>query len=118
MKKQVLALCLSCALALSMSTPALALRVNTAPGPKPSSNSANASTPSDTGSLTFSQIGPRVEGNNLNIKSAKESLESAKAMDWNAAIKEVEDAKDTLEFSILMMTSSAEQSMAAGHKSI
>ncbi len=118
MKKQVLALCLSCALALSMSTPALALRVNTAPGPKPSSNSANASTPSDTGSLTFSQIGPRVEGNNLNIKSAKESLESAKAMDWNAAIKEVEDAKDTLEFSILMMTSSAEQSMAAAAKAL
>ncbi len=118
MKKQALALCLSCALALSMSTPALALRVNTAPGPKPSSNSTNASTPSDTGSLTFSQIGARIEGNNLNIKSAKESLESAKAMDWNAAIREVEDMKDELEFSILTMSSSAQASVANATKAL
>lgn len=118
MKKQALALCLSCALALSMSTPALALRVNTAPGPKPSNNSTNASTPSDTGSLTFSQIGARIEGNNLNIKSAKESLESAKAMDWNAAIREVEDMKDELEFSILTMSSSAQASVANATKAL
>lgn len=118
MKKQILALGLSCALALSLSSPALALRVNTSPGPKPSSSAASASTPSDNGSLTFSQIGARVEGNNLNIKSAKESLESAKAMDWNAAIKEVEDAKDELEFSILMMTSSAKSSMEAAQKEL
>ncbi len=118
MKKQALALCLSCALALSMSTPALALRVNTAPGPKPSSNSTNASTPSDTGSLTFSQIGARIEGNNLNIKSARESLESAKAMDWNAAIREVEDMKDELEFSILTMSSSAQASVANATKAL
>ncbi|MCI9467150.1 MAG: TolC family protein [Ruminiclostridium sp.] len=118
MKKQALALCLSCALALSMSTPALALRVNTAPGPKPSSNSTNASKPSDTGSLTFSQIGARIEGNNLNIKSAKESLESAKAMDWNAAIREVEDMKDELEFSILTMSSSAQASVANATKAL
>lgn len=118
MKKQALALCLSCALALSMSTPALALRVNTAPGPKPSSNSTNASKPSDTGSLTFSQIGARIEGNNLNIKSARESLESAKAMDWNAAIREVEDMKDELEFSILTMSSSAQASVANATKAL
>lgn len=118
MKQQVLALGLSCALALSLTTPALALRVNTSPGPKPSSSSASAATPSDNGSLTFSQIGARVEGNNLNIKSAKESLESAKAMDWNAAIKEVEDMKDELEFSILMMTSSAKSSMEAAQKEL
>ena len=118
MKKQALALCLSCALALSMSTPALALRVNNAPGPKPSNNSTNASTPSDTGSLTFSQIGARIEGNNLNIKSARESLESAKAMDWNAAIREVEDMKDELEFSILTMSSSAQASVANATKAL
>lgn len=118
MKQQVLALGLSCALALSLTTPALALRVNTSPGPKPSSSAASAFTPSDNGSLTFSQIGARVEGNNLNIKSAKESLESAKAMDWNAAIKEVEDMKDELEFSILTMSSSAQTSVANATKAL
>lgn len=118
MKQQVLALGLSCALALSLTTPALALRVNTSPGPKPSSSAASAATPSDNGSLTFSQIGARVEGNNLNIKSAKESLESAKAMDWNAAIKEVEDAKDELEFLTITMNQSAQNSLGVANAAL
>ena len=45
-------------------------------------------------------------------------MESAKAMDWNAAIREVEDMKDELEFSILTMSSSAQASVANATKAL
>ncbi|MCI8415712.1 MAG: TolC family protein [Ruminiclostridium sp.] len=118
MKKQALSLCLSCALALSMASPAYALRYTSTSGAKPTSNASTAVKPSSSGSLSFSQIGARVEANNLNIKSAKEGLESAKAMDWNAAIRDMEDAMDELELAAAMLTSSSASSVAAAQAAL
>lgn len=112
MKKQALALCLSCALALSLAAPAGAVRYTSTSGAKPTSNAATAAKPASSGSLSFSQIGARVEANNLTIKAAKEGLESAKAMDWNSAIRDLEDAMDELELTSAMLTSSSAASVA------
>lgn len=101
MKKhtRVLALGLTCAALLSLATPAMAARQNTSTTPISASGTTSVTIPSD-GTLAFSQIGERVKANNLTLKAAQESLKQAKAMDWDDAIDEMEDAIDNLDIQI------------------
>lgn len=105
MKRQALTLCLACALTLSLASPAYGVRVSSSQ-PKPTSNPSTAAKPSSSGSLSFSQIASRVEANNLTIQSARESLESAKAMDWSVPIRDLEDTIDELELGVSMLAGS------------
>ena len=101
MKKhtRVLALGLTCTALLSLATPAMAARQNTSTTPISASGTTSVTIPSD-GTLSFSQIGERVKANNLTLKAAEESLKQAKAMDWDDAIDEMEDAIDNLDIQI------------------
>lgn len=101
MKKhtRVLALGLTCTALLSLATPAMAARQNTSTTPISASGTTSVTIPSD-GTLAFSQIGERVKANNLTLKAAQESLKQAKAMDWDDAIDEMEDAIDNLDIQI------------------
>lgn len=101
MKKhtRVLALGLTCTALLSLATPAMAARQNTSTTPISASSTTSVTIPSD-GTLSFSQIGERVKANNLTLKAAQESLKQAKAMDWDDAIDEMEDAIDNLDIQI------------------
>ena len=101
MKKhtRVLALSLTCTALLSLATPAMAARQNTSTTPISASGTTSVTIPSD-GTLAFSQIGERVKANNLTLKAAEESLKQAKAMDWDDAIDEMEDAIDNLDIQI------------------
>ena len=101
MKKhtRVLALGLTCTALLSLATPAMAARQNTSTTPISASGTTSVTIPSD-GTLSFSQIGERVKANNLTLKAAQESLKQAKAMDWDDAIDEMEDAIDNLDIQI------------------
>mgnify|MGYP000118484387 FL=1 len=115
MKKhtRVLALGLTCTALLSLATPAMAARQNTSTTPIPASGTTSVTIPSD-GTLAFSQIGERVKANNLTLKAAEESLKQAKAMDWDDAIAEMEDAIDNLDIQIsqLLNGSSAQLEQA------
>ena len=101
MKKhtRVLALGLTCTALLSLATPAMAARQNTSTTPISASGTTSVTIPSD-GTLAFSQIGERVKANNLTLKATEESLKQAKAMDWDDAIDEMEDAIDNLDIQI------------------
>lgn len=101
MKKhtRVLALGLTFTALLSLATPAMAARQNTSTTPISASGTTSVTIPSD-GTLAFSQIGERVKANNLTLKAAEESLKQAKAMDWDDAIDEMEDAIDNLDIQI------------------
>ena len=101
MKKhtRILALGLTCTALLSLATPAMAARQNTSTTPISASGTTSVTIPSD-GTLAFSQIGERVKANNLTLKAAEESLKQAKAMDWDDAIDEMEDAIDNLDIQI------------------
>lgn len=101
MKKhtRVLALGLTCTALLSLATPAMAARQNTSTTPISASGTTSVTIPSD-GTLAFSQIGERVKANNLTLKAAQESLKQVKAMDWDDAIDEMEDAIDNLDIQI------------------
>lgn len=96
---RILALGLTCTALLSLATPAMAARQNTSTTPISASGTTSVTIPSD-GTLAFSQIGERVKANNLTLKAAEESLKQAKAMDWDDAIDEMEDAIDDLDFQI------------------
>ena len=96
---RVLALGLTCTALLSLATPAMAARQNTSTTPISASGTTSVTIPSD-GTLSFSQIGERVKANNLTLKAAEESLKQAKAMDWDDAIDEMEDAIDNLDIQI------------------
>lgn len=96
---RVLALGLTCTALLSLATPAMAARQNTSTTPISASGTTSVTIPSD-GTLAFSQIGERVKANNLTLKAAQESLKQAKAMDWDDAIDEMEDAIDNLDIQI------------------
>lgn len=115
MKKhtRVLALSLTCTALLSLATPAMAARQNTSTTPISASGTTSVTIPSD-GTLAFSQIGERVKANNLTLKAAEESLKQAKAMDWDDAIDEMEDAIDNLDIQIsqLLNGSSAQLEQA------
>lgn len=101
MKKhtRVLALGLTFTALLSLATPAMAARQNSSTTPISASGTTSVTIPSD-GTLSFSQIGERVKANNLTLKAAEESLKQAKAMDWDDAIDEMEDAIDNLDIQI------------------
>lgn len=106
---RVLALGLTCTALLSLATPAMAARQNTSTTPISASGTTSVTIPSD-GTLAFSQIGERVKANNLTLKAAEESLKQAKAMDWNDAIDEMEDAIDNLDIQISqLLNGSTEQ---------
>lgn len=96
---RVLALGLTCTALLSLATPAMAARQSTSTTPISASGTTSVTIPSD-GTLAFSQIGERVKANNLTLKAAQESLKQAKAMDWDDAIDEMEDAIDNLDIQI------------------
>lgn len=110
---RVLALGLTCTALLSLATPAMAARQNTSTTPISASGTTSVTIPSD-GTLSFSQIGERVKANNLTLKAAQESLKQAKAMDWDDAIDEMEDAIDNLDIQIsqLLNGSSAQLEQA------
>lgn len=110
---RVLALGLTCTALLSLATPAMAARQNTSTTPISASGTTSVTIPSD-GTLSFSQIGERVKANNLTLKAAEESLKQAKAMDWDDAIDEMEDAIDNLDIQIsqLLNGSSAQLEQA------
>ncbi|MBS4879052.1 MAG: TolC family protein [Firmicutes bacterium] len=110
---RVLALGLTCTALLSLATPAMAARQNTSTTPISASGTTSVTIPSD-GTLAFSQIGERVKANNLTLKAAEESLKQAKAMDWDDAIDEMEDAIDNLDIQIsqLLNGSSAQLDQA------
>ena len=115
MKKhtRVLALGLTCTALLSLATPAMAARQNSSTTPISASGTTSVTIPSD-GTLSFSQIRERVKANNLTLKAAQESLKQAKAMDWDDAIDEMEDAIDNLDIQIsqLLNGSSAQLEQA------
>ena len=91
----------------------MAARQNTSTNPISASGTTSVTIPSD-GTLAFSQIGERVKANNLTLKAAEESLKQAKAMDWDDAIDEMEDAIDNLDIQIsqLLNGSSAQLEQA------
>lgn len=110
---RVLALGLTFTALLSLATPAMAARQNSSTTPISASGTTSVTIPSD-GTLAFSQIGERVKANNLTLKAAEESLKQAKAMDWDDAIDEMEDAIDNLDIQIsqLLNGSSAQLEQA------
>lgn len=119
MKKytRVLALGLTCTALLSLSTPAMAARQNTSTTPISASGTTSVTIPSD-GTLAFSQIGERVKANNLTLKAAEESLKQAKAMDWDDAIDEMEDAIDNLDIQISQLLNGSTNQLATANAAL
>ena len=119
MKKhtRVLALGLTCTALLSLATPAMAARQNTSTTPISASGTTSVTIPSD-GTLAFSQIGERVKANNLTLKAAEESLKQAKAMDWDDAIDEMEDAIDNLDIQISQLINGSSYQLEAANKAL
>ena len=118
MMKRFLALCLTCTALLSLAAPALAARSVSGSGtPKSATGATSVTIPSD-GTISFSQVGPRVKANNLNLKAAQESLKSAEAMDWDDAIDEMEDAIDSLEIQISLLLNGGAGQLAAAQKEL
>lgn len=119
MKKhtRVLALGLTCTVLLSLATPAMAARQNNSTTPISASGTTSVTIPSD-GTLSFSQIGERVKANNLTLKAAEESLKQAKAMDWDDAIDEMEDAIDSLDIQISQLLYGSSGQLDAANKAL
>ena len=119
MKKhtRVLALGLTCTALLSLATPAMAARQNTSTTPISASGTTSVTIPSD-GTLSFSQIGERVKANNLTLKAAQESLKQAKAMDWDDAIDEMEDAIDNLDIQISQLLNGSTNQLATANAAL
>lgn len=119
MKKhtRVLALGLTCTALLSLATPAMAARQNTSTTPISASGTTSVTIPSD-GTLAFSQIGERVKANNLTLKAAEESLKRAKAMDWDDAIDEMEDAIDNLDIQISQLLNGSTNQLATANAAL
>lgn len=119
MKKhtRVLALGLTCTVLLSLATPAMAARQNNSTTPISASGTTSVTIPSD-GTLSFSQIGERVKANNLTLKAAEESLKQAKAMDWNDAIDEMEDAIDNLDIQISQLLNGSSNQLATANAAL
>ena len=119
MKKhtRILALGLTCTALLSLATPAMAARQNTSTTPISASGTTSVTIPSD-GTLAFSQIGERVKANNLTLKAAEESLKQAKAMDWDDAIDEMEDAIDNLDIQISQLLNGSTNQLATANAAL
>lgn len=114
---RVLALGLTCTALLSLATPAMAARQNTSTTPISASGTTSVTIPSD-GTLSFSQIGERVKANNLTLKAAQESLKQAKAMDWDDAIDEMEDAIDNLDIQISQLLNGSTNQLATANAAL
>ena len=114
---RVLALGLTCTALLSLATPAMAARQNTSTTPISASGTTSVTIPSD-GTLAFSQIGERVKANNLTLKAAEESLKQVKAMDWDDAIDEMEDAIDNLDIQISQLINGSSYQLEAANKAL
>ena len=114
---RVLALGLTCTALLSLATPAMAARQNTSTTPISASGTTSVTIPSD-GTLAFSQIGERVKANNLTLKAAQENLKQAKAMDWDDAIDEMEDAIDNLDIQISQLINGSSYQLEAANKAL
>lgn len=111
MLQRCLALCLTCVLLLALSIPASAARVGDGSGqPQSATGNSTATVPGDR-IISFDEIRGRVWSNNLTLKSARESLKSAQAMDWDEAIGEMADAIDDLEDQIELMTTSSKNAL-------
>lgn len=114
---RILALGLTCTALLSLATPAMAARQNTSTTPISASGTTSVTIPSD-GTLAFSQIGERVKANNLTLKAAEESLKQVKAMDWDDAIDEMEDAIDNLDIQISQLINGSSYQLEAANKAL
>lgn len=114
---RILALGLTCTALLSLATPAMAARQNTSTTPISASGTTSVTIPSD-GTLAFSQIGERVKANNLTLKAAEESLKRAKAMDWDDAIDEMEDAIDNLDIQISQLLNGSTNQLATANAAL
>lgn len=114
---RVLALGLTCTALLSLATPAMAARQNTSTTPISASGTTSVTIPSD-GTLAFAQIGERVKANNLTLKAAQESLKQAKAMDWDDAIDEMEDAIDNLDIQISQLLNGSTNQLATANAAL
>ena len=114
---RVLALGLTCTALLSLATPAMAARQNTSTTPISASGTTSVTIPSD-GTLSFSQIGERVKANNLTLKAAEESFKQAKAMDWDDAIDEMEDAIDNLDIQISQLLNGSTNQLATANAAL
>lgn len=114
---RILALGLTCTALLSLATPAMAARQNTSTTPISASGTTSVTIPSD-GTLAFSQIGERVKANNLTLKAAEESLKQAKAMDWDDAIDEMEDAIDNLDIQISQLLNGSTNQLATANAAL
>ena len=114
---RILALGLTCTALLSLATPAMAARQNRSTTPISASGTTSVTIPSD-GTLAFSQIGERVKANNLTLKAAEESLKQAKAMDWDDAIDEMEDAIDNLDIQISQLLNGSTNQLATANAAL
>lgn len=118
MLQRCLALCLTCALLLALSIPASAARVGDGSGqPQSATGNSTATVPGDR-IISFDEIRGRVWSNNLTLKSARESLKSAQAMDWDEAIGEMADAIDELEDQIELLLSGTSGQLAAAQQNL
>ena len=95
----------------------MAARQNTSTTPISASGTTSVTIPSD-GTLAFSQIGERVKANNLTLKAAEESLKRAKAMDWDDAIDEMEDAIDNLDIQISQLLNGSTNQLATANAAL
>ena len=111
--KRIIAAGLTCAVLLSLPVSALAVRKGSG-GPKAAGSlDSSQIVPVSSGPLTFDQIEARVRAGNLNVRAAQEGLEQAKAMDWNKALKEMDDAIEEMEDLIDSLSSASTGNMAA-----
>lgn len=118
MLQRCLALCLTCALLLALSIPASAARVGDGSGQPQSATGNSTATVPGNRVISFDEIRGRVWSNNLTLKSARESLKSAQAMDWDEAIGEMADAIDELEDQIEQMTEQSQAFLATAQASL
>ncbi len=118
MLQRCLALCLTCALFLALSAPVSAARVDGGSGQPQSATGNSTATVPGNRSISFDEIRGRVWSNNLTLKSARESLKSAQAMDWDEAIGEMADAIADLEDQIELMTESSKNALAAAQTAL
>ncbi len=105
--KRIVAAGLTCAMLFSLPVTTLAVRKGSG-GPKAAGKlDTTQIVPVTSGSLSFDQIERRIRAHNLNVRAAKEGLEQVKAMNWNKAIGELDDAIEEMEDLIDTMSASS-----------
>lgn len=114
MRKQMMALGLSCLMTLSLAVPVSAARVNTNDtNPVCLTDHEHWLVTSTDGSLSFQQLGSKIRTNNLTAQALAENLKAAQAMDWNDAIGELEDAIDDMEILIAQLGSAGADALSS-----